>query len=660
MIRASERTGGVSCQVSGRVTLACTAALMTFSAAWGAEQPAERPDPTPQPWVTMSLASLGVPSIPTAFVQSGSSMLTLDMVDDTHLLLTFSSRGLVPRVPGDPPDDEDRMVAAELVELPTARIMARADWHMHDHGRYLWRLGKGRFLVRSRHELFMITPEARLNMKDPLRAIRFPTREGTPVVAVVSADKGLVTVETLAPQKKSNVDAASNGVIVTDPKQVVMIDFYRLNGGDAPGVSMTISGAGVVRASVPLALPMDSDGYLWPSEAKHGQWPVSFNEFGGREVKIVDVASSCPPRLQMVSRFEFLAFTCMGSDARVRLKSYGMDGHETWEETLSGTFGVPELAYAPEAGRFALSRIVSASPDLNFGSVVPDGATQEVRVYQTESGTLLLKVPTAPVTRYAENFDLTEDGMVAAVVNAGEVQVYKLPQPSDQDVKDLTEAKGFSPPASQGPVNFARLAPHGDGGSENSSEGADVAGVMSPDLLRAGSSIVFGGSGGSGGGSSAAAPAPPAATASASGAPPAGGAATPRSVDVTKSSGDGVSAVGADPPVSNSPGPTNVAGADPAGTVGNPGGGTAAKPSAGGDPASSTDGITDAEALAVMAKTGPAAKAEPGTKVEPATRTDASGEAETGQRKRPTLLEPGENVEKVKAPPQQQSQPPTR
>ena len=198
MIRASERTGGTACRLSGRVALACTAALiMSSAAAWGAEQPAEKPDLTPQPWVTMSLASLGVPSIPSAFVQSGSSMLTLDMVDDTHLLLTFSSRGLVPREPGDPPDDEDRMVAAELVELPTAKILARADWHMHDHGRYLWRLGKGRFLVRTRHDLFLITPEARLETADPLRRISFPTREGTPVFAVTCVSTVPVSVPVL-------------------------------------------------------------------------------------------------------------------------------------------------------------------------------------------------------------------------------------------------------------------------------------------------------------------------------------------------------------------------------------------------------------------------------------------------------------------------------
>ena len=558
----------------------------------------------------MSLRSLGVPAIPTSFLQVGSSMLTLDMVDDTHLLLTFSSRGLVPRVPGDPPDDEDRMVAAELVELPTGTILAHTDWHMHDHGRYLWRLGKGRFLVRTRHELFVITPEARLNTTDPLRLMRFPTREGTPVAAVVSPDKGMLMVETMAPKQKGKVDTGASGVIVTDPRPVVMIDFYRLSGGDAPGVPLTLTGAGVVKAPMPLMLPMDADGYLWPSNAKHGQWPVSFNEFGGREVKIANVDSSCSPRLQMVSRFEFLAFTCGGTDARVRLKSYGMDGHETWEETLGGTYGVPELAFAPEGGRFALSRIMSPTGDLNLGQVIPDGATQEVRVYQTESGNLLLKVPTNPVTRYAENFDLTEDGLVAAVVDAGMIQVYKLPPLSAQDVKDLAEAKSFSPPVSHAPVRFARLESSGDGGSE-SSPAPDVA-TMAPDT---GSTIGVG----SGGGGSAAT-APPAAARGAANAPQGGGgpAATPPGAEVTKASA-----------------PTGPAGIKDAASV---------------DPSGSAGGSAKDDS-------GPKAAAASG---DPATKGDGamsdSSEAVRGRRKPPTLLEPGENVEKVKAPGQQQSQ----
>ena len=459
---------------------AAAGAMLWGARAWGAQKPNKQ---QPQPWVTISLRSLSVPAPPEAMVRVGASILTLNLVDATHVLLTYGSRGLVPRVPGDPPDDEDRIVRADVVELPSGRVIATKDWHLHDHGRYLWRLGHGRFLVRSQHTLFMITPGALLQTADPLKPTAFPSRDGIPLGAMISPDKVMVTVETALEPKRGGAQATDRALVVQDAKPQVMVDFYRLTGGDETGQPVKLSAAGLVRAPDALLLPMDNDGYLWPGDPKRGQWPLTFNEFGGREVKIGTVDSSCAPHLQMVSRFEFLAFTCAGPGARTRMKAYGLDGHETWEDSLGGTYGQPEFAFAPAAGRFAMSRISSVVEDLDEfqGAAVLEGATQEVRVYQTESGDLLLKVPTSPVTRFAENFDVSEDGMEAAVLNGGAIEVYKLAPPSKQDVKDLEEAKSFSPPASDAAVRFARLETpvdeaKGDVATANASEGAGAGG----------------------------------------------------------------------------------------------------------------------------------------------------------------------------------------
>lgn len=617
---ANEQTGGSACRVGSMLGSVCAAvALVMLSATgWAASEPG-KPVPTLQPWVTMSLGSLGVPAIPQSFIQVGSSMLTLHLVDDTHLLLTFSSRGLVPRDKDDLPDEECRMVRAELVELPTGKILAQADWKMHDHGRYLWRLGNGRFLMRTRNDLFLITPLARLNTAEPLRPIRFPTRDGVPVTAVISPDKAMLMVETVPPKKKANVMTAAGTVVVNESKPSTVIDFYRLSGGDAPGVPLTLKGAGVVKAPGPLVLPMDEDGYLWPNEVTHGRWPVSFNEFGGREVKIVGVESSCEPRLQMVSRFEFLAFTCKGgSDSRVRMKSYGMDGHETWEDTLSGTYGTPEMAFAPAAGRFALSRIVSATGDMLLGQMIPDGATQEVRVYQTESGDVLLKVPTTPVTRYAENFDLSEDGMLATVITDGTVQVYKLPAPSAQDVKDLEEAKGFSPPVSNAPVKFAKLETRG--GAPDSSEVAQ-------------------------GGSSAVEKEVESAVRTAVGSPSAGGG------DAPSGAGDGKEV---DSAAAGAAAPAATATAASEGEVGvAPPGAEVTKASGAKDPANE---ISDEEAARALGArlAGADAGPKPAAGAEAAAGQNGAGGDAPKRSGPPTLLQPGENVEKVKPPTQQQ------
>jgi hypothetical protein len=468
--------------------MAAAALMMLSASAWGAGKEKPRP-PQAEPWVTISLKSLGVPPIPPAFVQAGASMLTMDLVDDTHVLLTFSTRDLVPRIPGDPPEDEDRMVATELVDLPSGRVMARADWHMHDHGRYLWRLGKGRFLLRSRRDLFVITPEARMNTDEPLRALRFPTSEGMPLAAMVSPDQEMLMVETMAPAAKDKLETGSGGLIVNEAKPEVTIDFYRLTGGDAAGTELSVKRAGTVLSPEPILLPVDGDGYLWAGDPdRRGRWPVSFNEFGGREVQVGTVDSSCAPRLQMVSRFEYLAFACMSTADRSHMKAYGMDGHETWEESLGGTFGVPEFVFAPAAGRFAMSRIVSAAADegtVGLGNALPGPASQEMRVYQTESGDLLLKVATTPVTRFAENFDLSEDGLVAAVVTNGEVEVYRLAAPSKQDLKDLEVARSFSPPVSEAPVRLAKL----ETGESGAGEGSGAPGAGEPGAAGGGKDV---------------------------------------------------------------------------------------------------------------------------------------------------------------------------
>lgn len=410
------------------------------------------------PWVSLKLSDLGVPPIPQAFMNVGSSMLTLNVIDDTHLLVTYSTRGLVPRLPDDPPDDDDRMVAAEVVELPKGQVLARTEWHMHDHGRYLWRLGKGRFLVRSRNQLYLITPGALLNTANPLRPTPFPSRSGIPATALSSPDASLITVETLVNPRKKQDASVTNGDQEEPAKSPVLIDFYRLKGGVQEQPEISVIRAGAVKSPAILAIPLDGDGYLWPGEQKRGKWPVTFNQVDGKTVPVGTVLSSCAPRLQLVSRSEYIAFACQGAGDRLKMEAFGMDGHETWEEPLGSATALPTFVFAPQAGRFAISRMGTVVPDPEALAVVPDGATQEIRVYQTESGDLLLRAPVTPVMKTAENFDLSDDGMLAAVVNAGAVQVYKLPPLSDTDQKDLKMAEGFSPPLGDGPVNLARLA----------------------------------------------------------------------------------------------------------------------------------------------------------------------------------------------------------
>lgn len=409
------------------------------------------------PAQVVSLAKLGYPGASPNMLAAGASVLTVNFLDESHLLLTFGERGLIPRLPDDPPTDEDRMVAAMVVELPSQKVLAKTEWHMHDHGRYLWSLGGGRFLVRIGGDLSVIAPLANLAQNEPFRRVVFPYRGLLPQLVTVSPDNSILTIEAPLPKPKNTV--ASWADAVNAPTESVL-DLFRLSGAGSVADPLTITSTKAVRTARPVAFPVDNDGYLWvhENEERPDQWAIAFHSFSGKSIDLGALQSSCSPRLQLVSPTEFIAFTCRGSDDRLKVAAYGFDAHETWEEPMDSTSGLV-FAYAPDAGRFAMSRQITVSADP--GAVLPVGETthQELRVYQTESGDLLLRLNCSPVFRTGENFDLSPSGMLAAVVKDTDLQIYQLPEPSRQDRKDLEEVAKFAPPAGgQSPISFEKVA----------------------------------------------------------------------------------------------------------------------------------------------------------------------------------------------------------
>ena len=448
-LREMRRGRAAGCRAAIRTACVWTLGALLVATGW-AETPGrgER-----QGAVKISLESLGVPGISASFKDVGASMLTLHFLDDAHLLLTYSKRGLVPRIAGDPEGDDDRIVGAEVVELPAGKVVAQTEWHMHDHARYLWSLGRGRFLLRIRDSLYTLAPLANLQTPDPFQRTVFVGRGVRPTAVFISEDGGLLTVETqLATAKTSTIEVGDT--VRVRPETTTAVDFYRLRGSGGTGQPLEVTKAGTVRAGEPLFLPIDSGGYLWAEQVGNNKWQVTFDDMRGKTGGMGVLDSSCVPRLEMVSRSEFLALTCRGADDRIRMASYGLDGTETWQEDV-GELGVPVIVAAPGGGRFAVTRSVAAALDPTSGvGGMQQGAAerQEIRVYQTASGDQLLKVDASPVLKAAQNFDLAEDGTLLAVVKDGAVQVFKLPELRKKDKDDMAEVASFAPPAGTGPV----------------------------------------------------------------------------------------------------------------------------------------------------------------------------------------------------------------
>ena len=430
-------------RIASRGWSTCSPALLLLASTLTAS--AARP---PVPAVRLPLAALGFPGYPVALMHAGASMATIHVLDSTHLLFTYGLRSLVPRIPGDDANDRDRLVGAEIVEVPSGQVLARTEWHLHDYGRYLWSAGHGVFLMRSGDELSVFAPLRGLASGTAFQRTALPHRPGHPMVVSASPDGQIVTVEL---QKKSEEgEDAGDG---QPQRKHTVVEFYRLAVPAKEDGSVALQAAGVIGSPDLLRLALDGDGYLWADDLERDRWSVSFNEYAGKPQQLAAVNSTCAPRLELLGRSEFATLTCGTSEDTEMLTAYGFDGHENWEEHVGAMSQPPAFVTAPTAGRFAMSRLIASGGGSGINGLGEEASLiQEVRVYGTESGDLLLNIACLPVARTPENFDLSADGRTLAVLGTDSINLYTLPQLTTRDRKDLADAETMMPPLASGPV----------------------------------------------------------------------------------------------------------------------------------------------------------------------------------------------------------------
>ena len=448
---------------------------------FGARAVAERP---PVPALRIPLEQLGFPGYPVALLHAGASMATVHLLDRTHVLFTFSLRSLVRRLPDEGDSDTGRMVAGEIVELPSGKVLARTEWRLRDHGRYLWSAGQGLFVLRSGRELSVFAPLRGLEHGKAFERTALPHRSGTPELIESSPDGKILTVQLQHPEEERNETAEGD----EQPRRKrTTIEFYRLSeiqseksqpeksqsergqpDNSYPDRQVQVQHAGVIGAPGFLRLSVDGDGYLWAEEQRHNAWAVSFNEYEGKPQSLAQVDSTCAPTLRLLSRSEFATLSCGAGDG-ARLASFGFDGHLNWDEPLDATLQAPTFATAPLAGRFALSRVYADSTAAAAAAPL-GGVGEEIRVYGNESGDLLLRVNCAPVERTAENFDLSADGRTLAVLGSKSLDLYTLPELNARDLKAMAEVEGMRPPEAHGPVVLRRITRPIHEGSDETEE----------------------------------------------------------------------------------------------------------------------------------------------------------------------------------------------
>jgi hypothetical protein len=362
------------------------------------------------------------------------------------------------------PNDDDRMIGACLVELPSGKVLARTEWRVHDRLQYLWNLGHGRFLLRVRDRLTEIAPMAGADKNDAFREVPLLRVERHIVAILVSSDGDLLTLYTLKrPASAGDTVAVSLGEAAVDPDPV-QINFYRLTSASESVDGLRVISAGAIRTREAASLPMTTGGFLDVLNGGRGTWLFNFDEHAGKVNELLAFATSCFPRATFVDHSEFVVFGCRGSDDRLDLAGFNLKGDEMWQQNFTDTQVNPTFSFAPAAGRFALGRTIvsmGVEPDSPLPASMVLG--QEVRVYQSYSGRQLFKIDLTPVERAGQNFALSADGIRLAVVRenlvhhavskdsdaytrreAG-VEVYTLPSLTKEDQAAVKEAEARAP-----------------------------------------------------------------------------------------------------------------------------------------------------------------------------------------------------------------------
>ncbi|QNI36513.1 hypothetical protein [Edaphobacter albus] len=391
----------------------------------------------PEPARSIALEPLGFQTPLTQFMLAGSSMLTIDFVDNNHVLLTYSAKRLLKRLPECPQGDQDREVDAVMLELPAGKVMARASWRTHDHGQYLWNLGQGRFMLRIRDTLSTFAPMANLPKGDAFLQTPFIRTDRRIGAILLSPETDLMILETMDPPRPEGEEPKLQ-------EKPVQINFIRLLSSRSGEVEPKPGGA--IRVAVPGRIPANAAGFVAILDQGQQHWAFNFQTYGGKVKELAAFDSTCRPVPILVSRSEFIAFGCHLSHTPQVVGAFNMRGEEMWEQNLTESYVSPMFAYAPESGRFALSRVLTRSSLVDSDMVTPElFEGQSITVYQTDSGRQLLRVDANPIARAGQNFSLSPDGMKLAVIRENAIEIFQLPALTPKERQAVQTAAASAP-----------------------------------------------------------------------------------------------------------------------------------------------------------------------------------------------------------------------
>jgi hypothetical protein len=373
----------------------------------------KKTDPEPQPDLRIPVAPLGYMAPSSFYLVSRLSSISLDFVDNDHLLFTFRLPGLMKRLPDDPPNDEDQMIRADVLELPSGTVVSKAEWRMHDRMRYLWRLANGRFLVRQRSALFAMDQSLELkpfiDSDMPLESIQ------------ISPDRKVMAIEAHKKQENQQTLASISGDLGDAPPDAKTVQVFIMHTEDRS----LIARAEVLNA---VEIPMLGEGHLQSIPGKQNNWLIRYLPFKGEPRDLTQVESACHPSEEAVSGEVALIFACPRSGDDHLVSAVNLDGKILWQQRWESRYIWPTFQLTQDGSRFAYSSLQVSHA---VGIMDPIDETtithQMVGVFDTQTGQLRLARNATPILSAGQNYALSPDGLRFAILRDGAIEVYNLP-----------------------------------------------------------------------------------------------------------------------------------------------------------------------------------------------------------------------------------------
>jgi VWFA-related protein len=358
----------------------------------------------------------------------GTANLTLDFVDDDHVLFTFNPKKLFTRHADCPPDHNDRLIDAVVFEISTGKVVRQTEWYAHDRLQYLWPLGSGRFLLRRSNDLYEI---------DSLLQEKLVFSSPTPLLWVtVSADKQQLLLET-----EDDALAATAKAKRGTSKRTVKIEFR-----DATSLAVQR----VVKAEGLVNLEATSSGFADVNHNITGKtWLIRFGPAANDRNNITRVRSRCTPDVFYSSGNTMLVGRCAMGSTDYSISAFTVTGNRLWRQHWSEHRYRPVIRGSEDGSRFAVSTLaLPASPASRVRADSPDDGKrdlgQNIQVLDTASGTRVLSVA-ATSALLQQNFSLSPDGSKLAVVRDSTIETYSLPAMSDDERAKYTSVKADVP-----------------------------------------------------------------------------------------------------------------------------------------------------------------------------------------------------------------------